>query len=130
MRGKEGDDTLSGARIEVDLDSGLGTLYDGRLFFKKDNHHVEGREIEKTAEREFTIAEGSFTTCDAELPAWRIRAREFEIVEDDYVAARSAWFHVRTFRSYTPLISGRRSTRSGGRDSCSPAWGTARRKGP
>lgn len=95
VRGKEGDDTLSGARIDVDLDSGLGTLYDGRLFFKKDNQHIEGPEIEKTAEHEYTVSEGSFTTCDAELPAWRIRAREFEIVENDYVAARNAWFHVR-----------------------------------
>ncbi|RPJ08431.1 MAG: LPS-assembly protein LptD, partial [Deltaproteobacteria bacterium] len=76
---REGEDVLECERLEVNLNTRTGKVYDGKLFLKEQNFHVVGKEAEKLGESTYRVREGSFTTCDASRPPWKFSVRELDI---------------------------------------------------
>ena len=54
----EGEDVIECERLEVNLNTQGGRIYQGRLFLKAQNFHVAGREIEKLGENRYRILDG------------------------------------------------------------------------
>ena len=76
---KEGENVVECERLEVNLDSRLGKIYQAKLFLKDQNFHVTGKEAEKLGENRYRVREGSFTTCDAERPPWKFTVKELDV---------------------------------------------------
>ena len=76
---REGEDVLECERLEVNVDSRLGKVYQAKLFLKDQNFHITGREAEKLGENRYRVQEGSFTTCDARRPPWRFTVKELDV---------------------------------------------------
>jgi len=78
---REGEDVVECQRLEVNVDSRVGKIYQGKLYLKDQNFHVTGREMEKLGENHYRVRDGSLTTCDAERPPWKFSVKEIEVKE-------------------------------------------------
>jgi LPS-assembly protein len=78
---REGEDVIECERLEINLDSRVGKILKAKLFLKDQNFHLTGQEVDKLGENHYRLREGSFTTCDAELPPWKFSVKEMEIVD-------------------------------------------------
>jgi LPS-assembly protein len=91
---REGEDVLECERLEVNLNTRLGKIYQANLFLKDQNFHIMGREVEKLGENVYRIRDGSFTTCDAERPPWKFTVKELEVTLGGYGIAKGALFYL------------------------------------
>ena len=78
---REGEDVVECQRLEVNLDTRLGKMYQAKLYLKDQNFHVAGREIDKLGENHYRVRDASLTTCDAKVPPWKFTVKEIEIEE-------------------------------------------------
>lgn len=79
-----GKDTLKGDEIIINLETGIGTIYNGSIFIEKSHFFIKGDKILKTGENSYTIMDGSITTCDGDLPPWQITGKEVDITIEKY----------------------------------------------
>jgi LPS-assembly protein len=91
---REGEDVLECERLEVNLNTRLGKIYQANLFLKDQNFHITGREAEKLGENVYRIQDGSFTTCDAERPPWKFTVKELEVTLGGYGIAKGLLFYL------------------------------------
>lgn len=102
---EQGDDTLKGDRLSLNLESQQGELMNGELFIKKSNFRLLGKKVEKTGDEDYHVERGSFTTCDGEHPSWHFEARDLKVNLDEFATGRDAVFYVDNFPIlYTPYI--------------------------
>ncbi len=97
---REGEDVLECERLEINLDSRLGKVYQARLFLKEQNFHITSKEAEKLGENRYRIREGSFTTCDAERPPWKFTVKELEVTVEGYGIAKGPTFYLQGVPSF------------------------------
>jgi LPS-assembly protein len=97
---KEGEDVVECERLEVNLDTRMGKIYQAKLFLKDQNFHITGREVEKLGEARYRIKDGSFTTCDAKRPPWKFTVKELDVTLEGYGIAKGPVFYVENI----PLI--------------------------
>ncbi|MDX9786733.1 MAG: LPS assembly protein LptD [Desulfobacterales bacterium] len=124
-----GADALTGERMEMDLSTGTGTLYDGTLFLKEKNYHVSGQKIQKTSENEYSAENVKITTCDGDVPAWSISGQTLDVTLDGYGVVHHAVFRVKDIPLlYTPFFMfPAKSKRQSGL--LMPQFGSSDRKG-
>jgi LPS-assembly protein len=97
---REGEDVVECDRLEVNLETRLGKIYQAKLFLKDQNFHITGREAEKLGETRYRIKDGSFTTCDAKRPPWKFTVRELDVTLEGYGIAKGPVFYAENI----PLI--------------------------
>ena len=85
-----GSDTLSGDKININLNTGIGAIYNGRIFIEKKHFFIKGDKILKTGEDTYTIGKGSLTACDGETPAWKITGKDLNITPEGYGSVKHA----------------------------------------
>ena len=113
---REGKDVLECERLEINLDTRLGKIYQARLFLKDQNFHITSKEAEKLGENQYRIREGSFTTCDAARPPWKFTVKELEVTVEGYGIAKGPIFYLEGIPSlYLPwgLFPMRRERQTG-----------------
>lgn len=113
---REGEDVLECERLEINLDTRLGKIYQARLFLKDQNFHITSKEGEKLGENQYRIREGSFTTCDAARPPWKFTVKELEVTVEGYGIAKGPTFYLEGIPSlYLPwgLFPVRRERQTG-----------------
>jgi len=99
------EDTLKSERMEINLDTQRGTVYDGRLFLKRENLHLTGKKIEKWDKDRYRIFDGAFTTCDSPSPPWKFTAKEVNITIEGYATVKHAAFYIKDIPVlYLPYI--------------------------
>lgn len=87
---------MDAERIEININTKLGRLYQGKIFIKENNYYIEGNEIIRHAIDRFEFKSGSFTACDCqENPAWRIRAANLDLTVDEYLFAKHTRFYIK-----------------------------------
>jgi LPS-assembly protein len=102
----DGSYSIKADRAELNLQTETGKLFDAEVFFKEKNSHLAGREIEKRGNRYYYIPSGSFTTCDAPLPAWCFKAKDINAYTGEKLTARDASFRIKGLPVfYTPYIA-------------------------
>jgi LPS-assembly protein len=82
-------------KAELNFETKRGTLYEAEVYSKKDNYHITGKEIEKTGEKEYTLKNASFTTCDAPIPAWCFKGSDVDAIVGDRLKARNVTFNIK-----------------------------------
>lgn len=97
---REGEDVLECERLEINLDTRLGKVYQAKLFLKDQNFHITSKAAEKLGENRYRIQEGSFTTCDAERPPWKFTVKELEVTVGGYGIAKSPTFYLEGIPSF------------------------------
>ncbi len=83
-----GKDWLTGSRIQVNLDTDTGTLYDGSLFIEESHFYIRGDEIHKTGKDSYYVEEGRLTTCDGDSPAWEVTGKDLKVKLEGYSTAK------------------------------------------
>jgi len=97
---------IRASKAFLNLEDKTGRLIEAEVFFKKDNYHIKGSEIERRAEKEYFLKGASFTTCDAPLPAWCFKGRDIHIILDDRVRARDVTFNIKGLPVfYSPYLT-------------------------
>lgn len=100
-----GEDILSGSRVEMNLNTQTGTIYDGTVFLKQNHFYIHGAEIHKTGEATYTAQDVSVTTCDGPAPAWKITARDLQVTIEGYgTVTHAALWARRLPLLYTPIL--------------------------
>jgi LPS-assembly protein len=75
----EGEDILRCDRLELNIETKKGTVYQGKIFLKQKNFHVAGGKMEKLGESEYRVHDARLTTCDAKLPYWMFTVKRLDI---------------------------------------------------
>jgi LPS-assembly protein len=98
-------DWLTGTRLRMNLDKGVGTLYDGTLFIQESHFYIRGGKIEKTGEDSYYINDGRFTACDGDSPAWKVTGKDLKVTIDGYGTIKHAALWVKSAPVlYTPFF--------------------------
>ncbi|WP_303721390.1 LPS-assembly protein LptD [Malonomonas rubra] len=99
------DEKISGSKVNYNLNQGTGIIEDGRVFLREKNLHVQGEQIERRGAFEYRIKEGTFTTCDGEVPSWKFGADQVDVTLAGYARAKNAVFYLKNIPSfYVPYI--------------------------
>ncbi|UCF91890.1 MAG: LPS-assembly protein LptD [Desulfobacterales bacterium] len=126
---RSGADILSGSRMDIDLESQLGTVENGHIFIRANNYHLTGNRIEKLGEDSYRIDKATITTCDGDLPDWKITAQDVKVTVEGYGTAKHATLWARNLPvMYTPYFfyPAKRDRQSG---FLMPELGYSKRKG-
>jgi LPS-assembly protein len=101
-----GKDWLTGNRIEVNIEKGTGTLYNGTLFIEESHFYVRGDKIHKTGKDSYHIEGTSrFTTCDGDSPDWEITGKDLRVTLEGYGTVKHAAFRAKSIPVlYAPFI--------------------------
>ena len=91
----KGPDAMWGDRLVMDTDSGRSEMENGRVFMTKGNFRADGNPVIKQDDDSYTLKDGSFTTCDADDPAWHFSAPRFDVTVEEYGTGRHVLFYVK-----------------------------------
>ncbi len=101
----QGDDELTGDSLKIRIDTRQGEMTNGRLRTRQGNLRVKGTLLEKRGDAEYRMERGSFTTCDADPPAWKFTASDLDVVLEGFGTGRNVVFSVGEIPLfYTPYI--------------------------
>ncbi|MBI5026323.1 MAG: LPS-assembly protein LptD [Nitrospirae bacterium] len=82
-------------KIELNLDTKLGIIYNGNILFKSQNYHVTGEKIERLGEDTYHLDKALITTCDACPPEWNFTGKDVSIKLEDRIKARDVAFYIK-----------------------------------
>jgi LPS-assembly protein len=91
----EGEDILRCDRLEMNIDTKKGVVYQGRLFLKQKNFHITGSKAEKLGEMEYRIYDATLTSCDARVPSWKFTVKRLDVEIEGYAQGWWPGFHVK-----------------------------------
>ena len=91
----EGEDILRCDRLEFNINTKQGVVYQGRIFLKKKNFHITGSKAEKLGEKEYRVYDATLTSCDARVPSWKFSARRLDVEIEGYSKGWWPGFHVK-----------------------------------
>jgi LPS-assembly protein len=89
------ENTLRGSRAEVNLVTEKGEISDATLFVKDGNFRLSGKTLQKTGAEDYHVENGSFTTCDGEVPSWKFSAAELDVTRNRYAVGKHAVFYIK-----------------------------------
>lgn len=89
------ENTLQGSQATMDLATQLGEIQDATLFVKTGNFRLTGKKLQKTGDDDYRIENGTFTTCDGEVPSWKFKAAELDVSKNDYAVGKHAVFYIK-----------------------------------
>ena len=95
-----GEDVLIGDRLEMDLGTETGTVYNGTIFMKANHFYIKGDKIQKTGPDSYTADRGCVTTCDGDHPAWKITGKDIHVTVEGYGIAK----HTALWTKYAPVM--------------------------
>lgn len=91
----EGEDILRCDRLELNIDTKKGVIYQGRLFLKKKNFHITGSKAEKLGEMEYRVYDATLTSCDARVTSWKFSVKRLDVEIEGYAKGWWPGFHVK-----------------------------------
>jgi len=84
--------TFTGERINYNFDTKAAKAIDAAVSAAP--FYGKAKEIDRPSEKEARLERGYVTTCDRQMPHYRIRARQVRIYFDDRIVARHITFYV------------------------------------
>lgn len=97
--------SIQASRIELNLNTKTGKLYDAKIIFIEDNYHIAGSEIEKRGDKYYTAPEARFTTCDGPKPEWCFKGKDISLVAGKELKARDVSFSIKDIPIlYSPYL--------------------------
>jgi LPS-assembly protein len=102
-------------RIELNLDTKLGTIYNSNIFYKTRNYHIQGRSLKKLGETTYFMDNATATTCDSVPPEWYFKGKDIRITLHENIKVKNATFYIKGIPVlyspyfYAPLIKERQT---------------------
>ncbi|MFH0926689.1 MAG: LPS assembly protein LptD [bacterium] len=101
---KQQESYINSLRIEMDLETKRGTIYEGQGFIAP-TYYFSGEVIELLDNNTLRIVNGVYTACDQCLPDWKIKVGEGTIRQEDYAYLKKASFWVKNLPLfYSPYL--------------------------
>jgi LPS-assembly protein len=92
-------------RLEINLKTKLGTVYNSYMFYKEHNIHLRSKKVNKIGDKSFFLDRATITTCDSDIPAWQISARDVTATQHENLHGKSGKFLINnTPVMYTPYF--------------------------
>lgn len=85
-------DIIRADKLNININTRAGVIYNGDLFMGKDNLHLKGDKIEKQSDTVFHVRNGTFTTCDG--GEWFLKADELDVDMDRYATGSGVSFNM------------------------------------
>ncbi|MBI4653405.1 MAG: LPS-assembly protein LptD [Nitrospirae bacterium] len=102
---EDSESIITAERMEINLDTRLGTLYNSHVFFKSRNYHIQGDKIKKVEEETYLLDKASATTCDTIPPEWHFKGKDVKVTLHENIKAKDATFYVKGVPVlYTPYL--------------------------
>jgi len=99
-----GDERLSGSRMTLDMDTGVGVFEDA-LGYVQPGVFVEGRTIERLSADTYRIEGAKFTSCAQPDPRWAFGASSARLEVGDKIVAKNVVFRIKQVPAfYLPYI--------------------------
>lgn len=91
-----GEDTSKGDRLVLDTITGKGEMNNSTLHIRQGgNFHLSGKKITRNSEEDIQVQEGSLTTCDGAVPAWKFGAEELNVNLQEYGTGKNVVFYIK-----------------------------------
>jgi len=91
----EGEDILRCERLDINMDTQVGTISQATLFIKENNYHISGQSFEKLGENRYKVLNGTVTTCDGDIPDWKITGGEIDVTLEGFATMKNSTFQIR-----------------------------------
>lgn len=88
----DGKETIVGEQMEYNFKSEKGRILRGRTQFQKGYYY--GSAVKRVAASVFNVADGVYTTCDAEEPHFHFKSKKMKVIKDDKVIAKPVTFYL------------------------------------
>lgn len=113
---KLGADEVEAQEAEFDLTNSTGWLKDAKLFLAGPHMYFKSNEIYKKGESRYSLIKASATTCDGDVPLWKIDAKEADLEVDSYAHFYDVVFNVKDHGViYSPyFVAPTKTTRQSG----------------
>jgi len=79
-----GEDVLTGSGLEMNLATETGTLYEGTIFIKENHFYIRGDKLEKMADKTYSAETASVSSCDGDVPDWKITGKNVSVTIEGY----------------------------------------------
>jgi len=100
-----GENILTGSRMEMNLNSETGTVYDGTIFLQENHFYIKGDKIQKVGKDSYTADKASVSSCDGDRPAWKITGRNIKVTVEGYgVVKHAALWAKKVPVLYSPIL--------------------------
>jgi LPS-assembly protein len=90
---EQGPSRMTGARLDLDLNSKVGVLVDGKVDLEG-GLHLTGALLAKVGPRSFTMSSGTMTACEGERPAWIFTVKHGRVTLEDYARLSGVTFRM------------------------------------
>jgi len=97
---KSGDQQFTANRMRYNFQTEKGKIID--VITQEGDGNIRGEQIKKTEEGHYYIADGGYTTCDAEDPHYIIKAKKLKVIPNDKIVSGPAFLMFEGV--YTPLV--------------------------
>jgi len=92
---RAGSDVIEAEKVTINLKSSTGVLFNGKLLLTRQHIYLEGKELEKRGASDYSVKEGSFTTCDGATPDWKITGKDLDVTLEGYGTLKHGFFYVK-----------------------------------
>ena len=100
-----GNDVLSGDRMEMNLETETGTVYDGSIFIHENHFYISGASLQKLGEKTYAADTATVTTCKGDRPDWKITGKNIKVtMEGIGVADHATLWAGKVPVLYTPYM--------------------------
>jgi len=91
----EEENILNCERLEINLENQIGNISQATLFLKEGNYHITGQLFERLSENRYKVLSGTVTTCDGEVPVWKITGGEIDVTLEGFATLKDSTFQIR-----------------------------------
>lgn len=100
-----GRDSVTCERLQLNLETETGTIYNGTIFIEQNHFYIKGDAIEKSGRDTYRADRASVTSCDGENPDWKLSGRDIKVTIEGYGTAKSATLWAGTIPAlYSPIV--------------------------
>ncbi|MGC8660841.1 MAG: LPS-assembly protein LptD, partial [Desulfomonilaceae bacterium] len=92
---RSGADVIEAEKVTINLKASTGVLFNGKLLLTRQHIYLQGKELEKKGSAEYSVKEGSFTTCDGATPDWKITGKDLDVTLEGYGTLKHGFFYIR-----------------------------------
>ncbi|MBI4843115.1 MAG: LPS-assembly protein LptD [Nitrospirae bacterium] len=97
---------INASKLELNIESRLGTIYDAYMLYKKRNIRIRGGNIKKTGEENYEMDRADITTCESVPPEWHISTEDIKVVQHKKLTSRNTKFYIKDLPVlYTPYFT-------------------------
>jgi LPS-assembly protein len=99
------DAVMKADRIDLNLETRRGTIYNSYIFYRKPNIHIYDGTVRKTGDKTFMLDKATLTSCDAVPPEWHIAAKDITATQNKSLTAWHCTLNIRNIPVlYTPYF--------------------------